>query len=156
MDLLACVMALRPDVTWAGNSVNAHSLDTIAETYQSAQPLPTLSECELWARKDQKMAELLSAYAATVYADIEYNTKTYTADADTQALLAQVLAVGAVPPGMYWRDKTGAQNTMTYADLQGLGGVILERGLIANAKLATKTAGVTAAGSVNDIDLIVW
>ena len=46
MDLILCVQRLRPDVTWAGDMVNPYSLDTIAKTYQSADTLPTLAECE--------------------------------------------------------------------------------------------------------------
>ena len=50
MDLLRVVMALRPDVTWKEGRVNAHSLETLAETYQSAKKLPTQEECEKeWA-----------------------------------------------------------------------------------------------------------
>jgi hypothetical protein len=45
-DLLLCVKKLRPDVTWANDMVNPHSLETIAKTYQSAEPIPTLEECE--------------------------------------------------------------------------------------------------------------
>jgi hypothetical protein len=46
MDLISCIYKLRPDVTWAGNMVNGYSLEHIAKTYQSADDIPTLEECE--------------------------------------------------------------------------------------------------------------
>ena len=46
MDYIACVCKLRPDVTWEDNVVNGFSLDTIRETYQSSQAMPTVQECE--------------------------------------------------------------------------------------------------------------
>lgn len=44
MDLLECIIGLRPDVTWKDGVVNAHSLSTIAKTYQSSEPFPTQEE----------------------------------------------------------------------------------------------------------------
>lgn len=44
MDLLRIVQRIRPDVTWAGNVVNASSKETLQKTYQSSQPFPTNAE----------------------------------------------------------------------------------------------------------------
>ena len=44
MDLIRIIYRLRPDVTWAGNVINASSKQTLQETYQSSQPFPTNAE----------------------------------------------------------------------------------------------------------------
>jgi hypothetical protein len=45
MDYVAIIKRLRPDVTWTGDAVNGFSLDTIALTYNSSDPLPTELQC---------------------------------------------------------------------------------------------------------------
>ena len=57
---------------------------------------------------------------------------------------------------MYWRDAAGTEHAMTFAQLEALGRAILERGLTADANLKTKRAAVEAAGTVEDVDAVVW
>lgn len=108
------------------------------------------------AKRAEKIAQFTAQATAENLANIEYLGHTWRADAASQGLLAQVLAIGSVPEGMYWRDASGAPQPMTYADLQGLGAAILARGLAADNNLMTKTAAVNAATTAEDIDAIVW
>lgn len=121
-----------------------------------ADYLPAHAAVLLADAKTAKLAELQAAYEAANYADIEHASKTWKADRDSQQLLATVLSVGSVPPGMYWRDVTETQNPMTYSDLQALAAAILERGLLLDSNLDTKKAAVEAATTIGEVNAITW
>lgn len=108
------------------------------------------------AKRAEKIAQFTAQAAATNSADIDYLDYTWRADLASQALLAQVLAIGSVPEGMYWRDSSGTPRAMTYANLQGLGAAILARGLAADNNLMTKTVAVNTAANEEGIDAVVW
>lgn len=108
------------------------------------------------AIKTAKLAELKAAYEAANYADIDHASKTWQADRDSQQLLAAVLSVGGAPPGMYWRDITETNNTMTYSDLQALAAAIRDRGLLLDTNLYTKKAAVEAATTIEEVNAITW
>ena len=107
-------------------------------------------------KRAKKIIELRQGYVSAVYADIDHAEHVWGADPDSRALLSQVLAVGSVPEGMYWRDSSGIPRSMAYPDLQGLAYAILVRGLAADLNLMTKTASVGAAITLEDIDSIAW
>ncbi len=120
------------------------------------QLLPAHLAAILWKTRSDKIKQLQAGYVSAVYSPIEHAGQTWGADADSRNLLAQVLAVGSVPAEMYWRDSTGTPRAMTFGDLQSLAYAILERGLIADQNLMTKTAAVNAATTAAEIDEIVW
>ncbi|SEN43158.1 hypothetical protein [Nitrosomonas marina] len=82
---------------------------------------------ELEFFRQNKRAELKSAYESTLSADIDYNSKTYSATKERRELLSEILSVGSVPEGMYLIDVNGDQNPMTYADIQAIGQALLSR-----------------------------
>lgn len=106
--------------------------------------------------KADKLVELQTSFDADVYADIVYNSITFVADEAAQLYLAKALSVGSVPAGMFWRDVNGTQQSMTFADLQGLGLEIMTRTLAAESNMDTKKAAVNAATSVSEVDAISW
>lgn len=108
------------------------------------------------ASKTAKIVELKTAFDAENYADIVHNSITWRADKDSQKLLAEVLAPGSVPEGMYWRDSSETQHPMTFADLQALGRAMLDRGLLLDSKFETKKALVIAAQTIEEVNLINW
>jgi hypothetical protein len=108
------------------------------------------------AKRAEKIAQFTVQATAQNVADIDYLDHTWRADSASQGLLAQVLAIGSVPEGMYWRDSSGTPRAMTYANLQGLGVAILARGLAADNNLMIKTAAVNAAATAEDIEAVVW
>lgn len=118
--------------------------------------LPEHAAVLLAGAKTAKIDELKAAYAAANYADIDNAAKTWKADRDSQQLLATVLSVGSVPPGMYWRDSTETQNPMTYSDLQALAAAILDRGLLLDSNLDTKKSAVEAATTIEEVNAITW
>lgn len=108
------------------------------------------------AKRAKKIAQFTAQATAENLANIDYMGHTWRADSSSQALLAQVLAIGSVPEGMYWRDSSGTPRAMSYSDLQGLGLAILTHGLAADNNLMTKTAAVVAAATAAEIDAIVY
>lgn len=108
------------------------------------------------AKRAEKIAQFTALATAANFAAIDYLGHAWRADSASQTLLAQVLAIGSVPEGMYWRDASDTPHAMTYADLQGLGAAILSRGLAADSNLMIKTAAVNAATTAEEIDAVIW
>lgn len=118
--------------------------------------LPDHLNAILGVARARKIVELKGGYVAEVYSPIDHDGNTWGADPDSRTLLAQVLAVGSVPEGMYWRDHYQTPVAMTYTDLQALGRAILDRGLMADQNLMTKTVLANAATSIEEIDAVNW
>ncbi|MCP5246079.1 MAG: hypothetical protein H6937_09055 [Burkholderiales bacterium] len=118
--------------------------------------LPAHLSAVLQVMKSAKVESLKASYEAEIYANIVHAGKTWSADKKAQEILAQVLAVGSVPVGMYWRDVTQTQNPMSYSGLQSFAGAILARGLTADSNLDTKISEVNAATTFAEVDLISW
>ncbi|MBS0424555.1 MAG: DUF4376 domain-containing protein [Proteobacteria bacterium] len=108
------------------------------------------------AKRTAKIAELEAARLTVEYSNITHAGQTWKADKISRDLLGQVLAVGSVPSGMYWRDAAGTPRAMTYTDLQALGRAILDRGFLADQNLETKKAAVAAAATAAEIMAITW
>lgn len=106
--------------------------------------------------REFKRKQLIELCEATTEAPIVHNAVTWKAGKEDQALLATVLAVGSVPEQMYWRDVTGAANTMNYADLQALAGAMLARGLDADTNLMIKLQSLGMASTIEAINAIEW
>lgn len=134
---------------WAYDSGWTRTAEGIAA--QAARDAQALAEA-----KQAKELEMSAGYSADVYADIEYNTFTFSGDKESQNLLVAVLSAGSVPPSMYWRDISGASHSMTFSDLQGLSAAILTRGLVADTHFQTKLAEIQAATTQTELDLITW
>jgi len=150
-------------VIWDERTDGAKPAVTLGKMQRSGDQLITLDDyipahltSVLSKSKAEKRAELNAAYESALYADIDYAGETYAATSDRQELLSNILSVGSVPSGMYWKDAGGVQHPMTFSDLQGLGSAILARGLTANANLNTKLAAVDAAVTQAEVDAIQW
>lgn len=46
LSIIKSIEKLRPDVTWKDGKIIGHTRETIAETYQSSQPLPSQAEID--------------------------------------------------------------------------------------------------------------
>ncbi|MDC8446464.1 MAG: DUF4376 domain-containing protein [Nitrosomonas sp.] len=103
-----------------------------------------------------KRQSLKAVYESAITQPIEHNDITWAAGKDDQSLLATVLAVGSVPPEMYWRDINQVPHAMSYTDLQALAGAILSRALLADSNLMTKLDAVDAAETIEAINAIEW
>lgn len=150
-------------VIWDERTDGAMPEITIGKMQRSGDQLITLDDyvpehlaVVLGEAKAEKRAELKSAYESALSADIDYNSKTYSATKERRELLSEILSVGSVPEGMYLIDINGDQNAMTYADIQAIGQALLARGLAANANLVTKLQSVESAVSVGAVESIVW
>jgi len=108
------------------------------------------------AKREGKVAELEAARIAVGFANIVHDGKIWKADLSAWQLISQILSVGSVPEGFYWRDVDGMQHDMTYTDLQALGAAILQRAFSADVNLQTKKASVAAAETAAEIDSIAW
>lgn len=107
-------------------------------------------------RRKAKLTALTASATAANYADVTYNSITWKTDQISRDLLAQVLSVGSVPEGMYWRDAAGVAQTVTYEDMQGIAFAILERGLQIDTNLINKTIEVNSANTVAAINAVTW
>lgn len=139
-----------PELTLGKMQRSGDQLITLADY------LPAHAAVLLADAKTAKLAELQAAYETANYADIDHAGKTWKADQAAQQLLAAVLSVGSAPPGMYWRDITEANNTVTYSDLQALAAAIRDRGLLLDTNLYTKKAAVEAATTIEEVNSITW
>ena len=106
--------------------------------------------------KTAKISELYGAYNKANEADIAYMKTTFQADSKSQNLIAQNLSIGTVPTGFFWKDKANNKVAMTYAELQGLGLAIQDRGLINFNKLDGLKAQVKAAKTQTALNKIIW
>ncbi|MXS81583.1 DUF4376 domain-containing protein [Nitrosomonas oligotropha] len=110
----------------------------------------------LSGKRAEKIAELEAARLAMEYSNLEHAGQTWATDKDSRALLAEVLAPGSVRPGAYWRDISGAEHVMTYAEMQALGRAISDRGYDADETLKAKITAVNAATTAAEIEAITW
>ncbi len=106
--------------------------------------------------KAQKIAELQAAYASEIYANIDYDSKTWPADELTQKTLSRVLSPGSVPAAQHWRDASETKYTVTYAYLQGLALAMLERATPAEDGLNAKVVLVNAATTEAEVNAITY
>lgn len=112
---------------------------------------PTLPEI-----KSAKLAQLTAAYNAAIQHGVTYTGTTFQADTASQQVLTASLAAGAVPAGFAWLDLNNVKVPMTYAELQGLAGVMLAQGNTAFWKLQGLKQEVRDAVDVAGVDLVVW
>jgi len=103
-----------------------------------------------------KLRELEKAYNNANQKDIEYMDTVFQADSRSQNLIVSVLSAGSVPEGFYWLDIDNNQVSMSYADLQGLSGTILERSQGNFTKLQDLKKQVKDVTTQDDLDSIVW
>lgn len=107
-------------------------------------------------KRKVKLEVLVDAAEGANYAPITYNGIDWPTDEITRDSLAQILSIGRVPDGMYWRDVNGAKQTVTYLDLQNIAFAIAERSLAIDIKLDTKKAELIAANTFVAINAVTW
>lgn len=103
-----------------------------------------------------KIQEIVAEYSKANGEDIKFKDKLFTAKESDRNLLAQVLSVGSVPKGFYWRAKDNTNVPMSYINVQQLGGLLLSRGQKNFDKLQTLKAKVKAAKSKSALEKIKW
>ena len=106
-------------------------------------------------RKVQSLVMFQAAKEAN-YAPITYNGVDWPTDEVTRDALAQILSIGRVPNGMYWRDINGAKQAVTYLDLQNIAFAIVERALAIDIKLDSKKAEIATANNIAAINAVTW
>ena len=102
-----------------------------------------------------KHAQVRNAYDVANELDIDYMSTTFQADKYSQNLVVSVLSAGSVTSGFFWVDKFNNQVAMTYAELQGLSGVILTRNQINFVEYQTLKSQTNAATTVAELDAIL-
>ena len=128
----------------------------LATSEKSDMSIITIRPKTLAEVKATQITMLESAYAEAIQLPVEYMGTTFQADTDSQDMLTKSLVAGSVPNGFYWLDATNAQVTMTFAQLQGLAGVMLAQGQAAFSRLQTKKTAVRDAATVSAVRAIVW
>jgi hypothetical protein len=98
-----------------------------------------------------KISEVTDAYNASNQNNITYMGITFQADYKSQDMLSKVLAVGAVPSDFYWLDITNAKVPMTYAQLQGLAVLLLERNQVNFNNLQIQKVSINTAITVSQV-----
>ncbi len=114
-------------------------------------PSPTLEQVRI-----EHIGTLYAAYNAAIQLPVAYMATTFQADNASQDVLTKCLVADSVPTGFYWLDANNAQVPMTFAQLQGLAGVMLAQGQAAFAKLQAKKTAVRDATTVAAVQAVVW
>jgi hypothetical protein len=120
-------------------------------------PKPEFTDAELLtnAQTTQK-ALLVTDYNTALTQDIAYMRTTFQAGTGSLGLITQVLAVGSIPSGFYWRDKANNNVAMTYVQLQGLASAIQTRGLGYYTNLQTLKVQIANATTVTAVQSVIW
>ena len=119
-------------------------------------PEPVYTPGELLAyTKTTQIATLEAAYNAAIQLPVAYMATTFQADSASQDILTKCLVAGSVPAGFYWLDATNVQVPMTFAQLQGLAGVMLIQRQAAFTKLQTKKTAVRGATTVAAVQAVL-
>lgn len=139
-----------PSITLGGMVRSGNSLifDQSRKDSHDAEILPAI--------KAEKISELQAAYASEIYANIDYDGKTWVADELAQEILAKVLSPGSVPLTQHWRDATETNYTVTHIYLQGLALAILTRNAPAEANLNSKVTLVNSATTETAVNAITY
>jgi hypothetical protein len=121
---------------------------------------PTLAQVQA-----SQIATLAAAYQAASQQSVTFTTKagvtkTFQADASSQAIIQQSLAgysgSQSVPTGFYW---VSADNTLVpfvFSDLQGLAAAMIAQGWAAFQQLQTLKTQVISATTVAVVQAVVW
>lgn len=107
-------------------------------------------------RRKAKLIALVDAAESANYEPVTYNNINWPTDEETRDALAQVLSIGRVPDGMYWRDVNGVKQTVTYVDLQNIAFAIAERALAIDIKFENKKTELTAANNIAAMNAVTW
>jgi hypothetical protein len=122
----------------------------IPSGFSFAPAPPTLSESA-----KTKRTQLTQSYQAAIQQNVAYSGTTFQADTASQQALTAALATGAVPAGFGWLDANNVWVPMTYAQLQGLAGVMLAQGFTAFQRLQTCKTATRAALTVEEVDAVI-
>lgn len=106
--------------------------------------------------KAMQISTIEKSYQEALTADIDYMNTTFQADSKSLDLITQVLSVGSVPEGFYWRDKTNNDVAMTYAEFQGLASSIQSRLLGYFTKYQKLKTQINNAATAEDVKAIIW
>lgn len=124
-----------------------------------APPSPTFAQLVA-----AQIGLMYAAYQAAIAQDVSFTTaagvlKTFQSDpqsiSNAQAMLAAYGASG-VPSGFYWVAKDNTQVPFTLADLQGLAKTMGDQGWSAFQRLQARKASILAAGTIAEVQAVVW
>jgi hypothetical protein len=104
--------------------------------------------------KAAKLTEVTEAYNNSNQAPIAYMDTTFQADYKSQDMISRALSAGSVPSDFYWLDTTNKKVPMTYAQLQGLAVLLLERNQANFDNLQAKKATINTATTVEQVQFI--
>lgn len=97
-------------------------------------------------------------YKSMVSANADYMGTTFQADEESQTLIVKVLTSlgGASPAGFGWYDINNTKKLMTFAELQGLSGLLLMRGQPLFDIRQARKAEIRLATTIAEINAITW
>jgi hypothetical protein len=104
--------------------------------------------------KASKLAEVLKDYESANQEPIAYMNTTFQADYKSQDMVSKALSAGSVTSDFYWLDANNNKVPMTYAQLQGLAVLLLERTQANFDNLQTKKAAINTAKTVKQVQSI--
>lgn len=119
-------------------------------------PLPPTAAELLASAQAAQLASLQASYDAAVQVSVSYMGSTFQADYNSQSILTKSLVPGSVPLPFYWLAQDNTPVTMTFAQLQGLAGVMLAQGQTAFTNLQTRKAAVRNAATVAAVQAVTW
>jgi hypothetical protein len=110
-----------------------------------------ISSVTLEQSQATKLSEATNLYNASNQNNIAYMGTTFQADYKSQDMISKVLTAGAVPSDFYWLDSTNTKIPMTYAQLQGLALILLERNQVNFNNLQTQKVAINTATTVAQV-----
>lgn len=118
--------------------------------------IPATASQLLTEAQTVQISTLEADYNTAIQLPVTYMATTFQADLLSQNVLTKSLVAGSVPADFYWLATNNTQVNMTFAQLQGLAGVMLVQGQVAFAKLQAKKKAVRDATTVSAVQLVSW
>lgn len=124
---------------------------TAVEEADFLNPPPSLEKVIV-----DKLATLEESYLAAIQLPVAYMDTTFQADGESQNTLTKCLVAGSIPNGFFWLDELNTPVPMTFAQLQGLAGVMLAQGQAAFITLQARKTSARSAATVAEVQAVVW
>lgn len=105
--------------------------------------------------KQAKINELNMEYDMANDLDVSYMGNTFAGKPKDRTIISEILSIGSVPTGFYFRSATNVDVPMTYAQLQGLAKVILTKNQSNFVKRSTLKKKILAAVDLATLNTIV-
>jgi Domain of unknown function (DUF4376) len=134
-------------------------------TLQNGKLIPPSAEVLLARAKAVQKSAIDRGYNTSISADVTFTTeakvtKTYAADPTSRASIATAAqsyaAIGAVPPGYYWKAVDGTEVPFTLQDLQDLNEAVTAQVWYHFQQRSTLKTQVNKATKIADVQKVTW